>query len=237
MNRYVVMGLGLLVLAGAGACKGQATGGPELKTEDEKTLYAIGLMLGKNALGSMKLTPAEVELVKRGLTDATSGQKPAVELEAYLPKVQAFAQARAQAAASAAAGPQKDKGKAFADEAAKAAGAVRSPTGLVFQSLAPGSGKNPTATDVVKVNYRGTLIDGNEFDNSAKHGGPAQFPLNRVIPCWTEGVQMMKVGGKAKLVCPAEIAYGNQGQGQIPAGATLVFEVELLEAKPGQPSQ
>jgi FKBP-type peptidyl-prolyl cis-trans isomerase FkpA len=106
---------------------------------------------------------------------------------------------------------------------------VRTASGLVYRSLADGKGDKPTAASTVKVNYRGTFIDGKEFDASAKHGGPATFPLNRVIPCWTEGVQMMKVGGKAKLVCPPSIAYGERGApGAIPPNSTLVFEVELL---------
>ena len=106
---------------------------------------------------------------------------------------------------------------------------VTKPSGLVFQSLADGKGPSPTAMDVVKVHYRGTLVDGKEFDSSYKRGQPAEFPLNRVIPCWTEGVQLMKVGGKAKLTCPAAIAYGSSGAaGVIPPNATLTFEIELL---------
>jgi FKBP-type peptidyl-prolyl cis-trans isomerase FkpA len=106
---------------------------------------------------------------------------------------------------------------------------VTKPSGLVFQSLVDGKGASPAATDVVKVNYRGTFPDGKEFDSSYKRGEPTEFPLNRVIPCWTEGVQMMKVGGKAKLTCPASIAYGASGAaGVIPPNATLNFEIELL---------
>jgi FKBP-type peptidyl-prolyl cis-trans isomerase FkpA len=113
--------------------------------------------------------------------------------------------------------------------AAKEKGAVKTSSGLVYQSLKDGSGASPAATDTVKVNYRGTLTNGSEFDSSAKNGGPVAFPLNRVIPCWTEGVQKMKVGGKAKLTCPSSIAYGSRGAGGvIPPDATLVFEVELL---------
>ena len=119
------------------------------------------------------------------------------------------------------------------DVAAKAAqepGAVVTPSGLVFKSLKDGSGASPKATDTVKVHYRGTFPDGKEFDSSYKTGQPAEFPLNGVIKCWTEGVQMMKVGGKARLTCPAAIAYGERGAGGglIPPNATLLFEVELL---------
>jgi len=113
--------------------------------------------------------------------------------------------------------------------AAKEAGAVVSPSGLVYRSLREGDGPSPAATDKVRVHYRGTFPDGREFDSSYKTNNPAEFPLNRVIKCWTEGVQKMKVGGKAKLTCPASIAYGERGAGGvIPPNATLQFEVELL---------
>jgi FKBP-type peptidyl-prolyl cis-trans isomerase FkpA len=113
--------------------------------------------------------------------------------------------------------------------AAAEAGAVVTDSGLVFRSLKDGSGPSPTAADTVRVHYRGTLPDGKEFDSSIKRGQPAEFPLNRVIKCWTEGVQRIKVGGKAKLTCPPAIAYGERGAGGvIPPNATLIFEVELL---------
>ena len=113
--------------------------------------------------------------------------------------------------------------------AAKEPGASAAASGLVYKSLKDGTGASPKASDTVKVNYKGTLVDGTKFDASADHGGPISFPLNRVIPCWTEGVQKMKVGGKAKLTCPSAIAYGPRGAGGvIPPNATLVFEVELL---------
>ena len=113
--------------------------------------------------------------------------------------------------------------------AAKEPGAAVAASGLVYKSIKDGSGASPKATDTVKVNYKGMLPDGTKFDASADHGGPITFPLNRVIPCWTEGVQKMKVGGKAKLTCPSAIAYGARGAGGvIPPNATLVFEVELI---------
>ena len=117
-----------------------------------------------------------------------------------------------------------------ASAAAKEAGAVVTPSGLVYRSLKDGKGANPTAADTVKVHYRGTFPDGKEFDSSYKRGEPIEFPLNGVIKCWTEGVQKMKVGGKAKLTCPSSIAYGERGAGGgvIPPNATLQFEVELL---------
>ncbi|RCW63436.1 FKBP-type peptidyl-prolyl cis-trans isomerase [Pseudorhodoferax soli] len=115
------------------------------------------------------------------------------------------------------------------DAAAKEPGAQTTASGLVYRSLQDGSGASPGASDKVKVHYRGTFLDGKEFDSSYKRNAPIEFPLNGVIPCWTEGVQKMKVGGKAKLTCPAAIAYGSRGAGGvIPPNATLQFEVELL---------
>jgi FKBP-type peptidyl-prolyl cis-trans isomerase FkpA len=117
-----------------------------------------------------------------------------------------------------------------AANAAKEPGAVVTASGLVYRSLKDGTGASPSAADVVKVHYRGTFPDGKEFDSSIARGKPAEFPLNGVIKCWTEGVQRMKVGGKAKLTCPASIAYGERGAGGglIPANATLHFDIELL---------
>ncbi len=118
------------------------------------------------------------------------------------------------------------------DKAAKEKGAVKTASGMVYRSIKEGSGKSPTAASVVEVNYRGTLPNGTEFDSSYKRHQSATFPLSRVIPCWTEGVQMMKVGGKAQLVCPPELAYGARGAGNVvPPNATLIFEVELLGVK------
>ena len=121
-----------------------------------------------------------------------------------------------------------------ADHAPSAPAAPSAPvttaSGLIYESVKDGTGPNPRATDVVTVHYRGTLLDGTEFDSSYKRNAPASFPLSRVIPCWTEGLQRMKVGGKARLTCPPEIAYGTRGAGRaIPPNATLRFEVELLK--------
>jgi FKBP-type peptidyl-prolyl cis-trans isomerase FkpA len=119
--------------------------------------------------------------------------------------------------------------KAYLEKAAAMPGATRTASGLVYRELRAGAGASPKPTDVVKVHYRGTLVDGKEFDSSYKRNEPAQFPLSRVIPCWTEGVQKMKIGGKSQLVCPSNIAYGDAGSPpDIPGGATLIFEIELL---------
>lgn len=118
------------------------------------------------------------------------------------------------------------------DKAAKEKGAVKTASGMVYKSLREGKGKSPVASSTVEVNYRGTLTNGTEFDSSYKRNQSISFPLSGVIPCWTEGVQKMKVGGKAKLVCPPELAYGSRGAGgAVPPNATLIFEVELLNIR------
>jgi FKBP-type peptidyl-prolyl cis-trans isomerase FkpA len=196
------------------------------KTEEEKTFYAMGLVAARS-FADLKLSPRELDLVKKGLGDAlTPGKKIEVDLSAYEQKVQEMARKRLMAAAEL----KKEKEKAFADKAAGEKGAQRSDSGLVYVEIKEGSGESPKTTDTVKVHYAGKLTDGKEFDSSYRRGQPVEFPLNGVIPCWTEGLQKMKPGGKAKLVCPSSIAYGDSGRPPvIPGGATLVFEVELLE--------
>jgi FKBP-type peptidyl-prolyl cis-trans isomerase FkpA len=195
------------------------------KTEDEKTLYAVGLAIARQ-IAVFNLTPAELELVKQGVTDAATGKKPIVELEAYNRKIQDLANARRTAQGEKLAAVSKE----YLEKAAQEKGAVKTDSGLVYLSLKEGTGTSPAATDKVKVHYRGTLVDGQEFDSSYKRNQPAEFPLSGVIKCWTEGLQKMKPGGKARLVCPPAIAYGDKGAGAaIPPNATLIFEVELLE--------
>jgi FKBP-type peptidyl-prolyl cis-trans isomerase FkpA len=197
-----------------------------LTTDDQKTIYAIGLSMAKN-LSQLDLSPAELEIVKRAISDGAAG-KPAIDLNTWGPKINALAQARSARAAT----QEKARSKAYLDTAAAEPGATRTPSGLVYRELAAGTGASPKATDKVKVHYRGTLVNGTEFDSSYKRNEPAEFPLNGVIACWTEGVQRMKVGGKSKLVCPSDIAYGDQGRPSIPGGATLIFEIELLGVNP-----
>jgi len=209
-----------------------ATRAQTLKTEDEKTLYALGLLVGGN-LKSLTLKPAELAIVQHGIADAATAKKPQVELEKYGPLVQAFAQKRGNAAAD----KEKAAAKEFAAKAAKEPGATALPSGLVFKTLKPGTGSSPAATDKVKVNYEGKLTDGTVFDSSYKRGEPIEFGLNGVIKCWTEGVQKMKVGETAQLVCPSDIAYGDRGHPPtIPGGATLVFKIELLGITPSAPA-
>lgn len=219
IGRIAVVAALALTLAAASAFALEAP-----KTDEEKTLYAIGLIIAKQ-LRVFNLSPDELERVKQGVTDGATAEKPAVEIAEYNSKVQELAKARIKV--------QSDKlvavGKEMQDKAAKEKGAVRTDSGVVFISLKEGSGVSPKATDTVKVHYKGTLHDGKEFDSSYKRNKPAEFKLDGVIKCWTEGVQKMKPGGKATLVCPPATAYGDKGMGDILPGSTLQFEVELLE--------
>ncbi|MEO8591685.1 MAG: FKBP-type peptidyl-prolyl cis-trans isomerase [Candidatus Solibacter sp.] len=194
-----------------------------LQTDDEKTVYALGQSIGQS-LSMFNLTPAEVEIVKRAIGDAAVG-KHEVELSEWGPKIDPLARSRAAVVAE----KEKASSAAYLAKCAAEPGAVKTESGLVYKELKVGTGPSPAATDTVKVHYRGTLTNGTEFDSSYKRNEPTQFPLNGVIKCWTEGVQRMKVGGKSQLVCPSDLAYGDQGRPSIPGGATLVFEVELIE--------
>jgi len=206
-----------------------------LATDDEKTIYALGLSMYRS-LGQFDLSPAELGVLAKALMDSAAG-KPEIDIQTWGPKIQGLATARA------ARGTQKQKAlsAAFMSKAMVEAGAQKTESGLVYREMRPGTGESPKASDTVKVNYRGTLVDGTEFDSSYKRGEPAEFPLANVIKCWTEGVQKMKPGGKSLLICPSDIAYGDEGRPGIPGGATLVFEVELLSisaptpAPPAQP--
>jgi len=195
---------------------------PALTTDDEKTIYALGLSVYRS-LSPFDLSPAELEILKRALSDAAAG-KPAVEITTWGPKIDPLAKARAAKVAL----RQKTASSAFLLKAAAEPGVVKTDSGLLYKEIKAGTGPSPVASDKVTVNYRGTFTDGKEFDSSYSRNQPAEFPLTNVIRCWTEGVQKMKVGGKARLVCPSDIAYGDQGRGGIPGGATLIFEIELI---------
>ncbi|MFP2908870.1 FKBP-type peptidyl-prolyl cis-trans isomerase [Pyxidicoccus sp. 3LFB2] len=214
--------------AGGGATTGSAAGGGNAsnpQTEEQKTLYALGLSIGRS-ISVFDMSPEELEYVKAGITTQVKGEKSPVDMETYGPKLQELARTRSTRKAE----QEKEKSKKFLEDAAKESGAQKTESGLVYKELTAGTGESPKASDIVKVHYKGTLTNGTEFDSSYKRGEPTQFPLQGVIKCWTEGVQKMKVGGKAKLTCPSDIAYGDRGAPpNIPGGAALVFEVELLE--------
>lgn len=190
-----------------------------------KTLYALGVYLSQN-LAPFNLTPSEVETVTRGIKDGVSGKAGDVDPRAYGPKFQELAKKRSQAVAA----KEKKRSDAFLAAAAKKKGVTKTASGLLYEETKAGTGASPKATDQVKVHYHGTLQDGTVFDSSVERRKPATFGLNRVIKCWTEGVQLMKVGGKSKLICPSDIAYGDRGAPpKIKPGAALTFEVELLD--------
>jgi FKBP-type peptidyl-prolyl cis-trans isomerase FkpA len=195
------------------------------QTEDQKTLYALGLALSRN-LATFELTQEELGFVTQGMEDGVLKKEAKVDSQAYQPKIQAFARDRQASAAV----KEKAAGQEYLAKAEKEKGVEKLPSGLIYKETQAGTGKQPATTDRVKVHYNGTLTDGTVFDSSIQRGQPATFPLNGVIKCWTEGVQKMKVGGKARLVCPPDIAYGDRGAPPlIKPGATLVFDVELLE--------
>ncbi|KAF0126598.1 MAG: FKBP-type peptidyl-prolyl cis-trans isomerase FkpA [Elusimicrobia bacterium] len=223
MKKFILAAAALAVLAPAYA--------QELNTEDEKTLYYLGRMVSRN-LKQFNLTPGEGKLVVLGFSESLDGKDSRVD-ESYGQKIGEFISKKQEALAA----EEKAKAKPFLDKAAKERGAKRAKSGLIYKETKRGKGASPKADDMVKVHYHGTFTDGKVFDSSVERKQPAEFPLGAVIPCWTEGVQMMKIGGKATLTCPSDIAYGDEGRPPfIPGGATLIFDVELLEiVKPEKP--
>lgn len=193
-------------------------------TEDQKVLYFLGQAVSSK-IKQFEFTKEESKYIIQGFSEALAGQKSKAD-ETYGMKLNAFLAKKQEAIVA----KQKGAAKPFLDKMSKEKGAEKLPSGVIYIPVKEGAGVMPKATDMVKVHYHGTFPDGKVFDSSVDRGTPAEFPLSGVIPCWTEGVQKIKVGGKAKLVCPSDTAYGDQGAGgAIPGGATLVFEVELLE--------
>jgi FKBP-type peptidyl-prolyl cis-trans isomerase FkpA len=199
---------------------------PEPTTDEEKTLYALGLAINQS-LSNFTLSEAEFEIVKSGLTDGFHKKTSKVDLQAYGLKISQLQQARALVIAEA----EKKVGAAFLAKAAAEPGAKKTESGAILTTLKEGSGAIPKVTDMVKMHYLGTLIDGTVFDSSAKQGEPAaMIRVNEMSKCWVEGIQQIKVGSKSKLVCPSSLAYRDKGLPPlIKPGATLVFEIELLE--------
>lgn len=202
---------------------------PELKSQKEKASYAIGLDMGN----SLKKNEIDVDpdILFKGIKDALSGGKHAMtdqEIKDTIVSLQKDMQTKQQARTKTAGEKNKKEGEAFLAENKKKEGVMSLPSGLQYKILKKGTGKSPKATDSVTVNYRGTLIDGTEFDSSYKRGQPATFPVNGVIPGWTEALQLMKEGDKWQLFIPSNLAYGERGTGgPIGPNATLIFEVEL----------
>lgn len=224
--RYAILTVSLGAMFACGSAGGSAASqAVKLETEDQKTLYALGLLVGRN-VKPFGLTADELMIVKAGFTDSVTDAKPQVELDTYGPLVSQLARKRAESRAE----DGKKKGQEFAESVAKQSNSTKTDSGIVIRTITPGNGGSPVATDVVKVHYEGKLIDGTVFDSSIKRNEPAEFPLNGVVPCWREAVQKMKKGEKSQIVCPSDLAYGDAGQPpDIPPGATLSFEVELLD--------
>lgn len=197
----------------------------ELETEEQKTLYAIGLAVAAS-MDPYALEEGELRYLLAGLEDGVLDREPRVALDDYVAKIREFGQARSQAVAKV----EREKGEAFLAEAAEQEDAVTTDSGLVFIPVEEGSGESPGPEDTVRVHYHGTLRDGTVFDSSRDRGTPAEFPVGRVIPCWSQALQRMNVGGKATIYCPPDIAYADTGAPpHIKPGASLKFDVELLE--------
>lgn len=203
-----------------------------LRSSEDKVLYALGLSLAER-VRDFELTAAEAALVQAGLQDGMSGGKTAVSLAQWVERIEKLQARRREATAL----REKESARAYYAAAEREPGAIKRPSGLIYRELRAGSGTSPRSDSRVRVHYHGTRVDGSVFDSSLKRERPAEFALGSVIPCWREAVPLMKTGGKARLVCPAEIAYGQKGMPpKIKPGATLVFEIELLEVKGAAPA-
>ena len=226
--------LALAVMAATVPAFAQEAAKPEM-TEAQKTMYFLGGAL-YSQVQSFDFTAEEQEYITKGFAEAVKHQSVKLDPAKYNQEVQKVLEAKYKAKVDA----EKGEGKAFIARETKANKKLKPQTlksGVVYIQTQKGKGKSPAETDIVKVHYHGTLANGRVFDSSVERNQPAEFPLNGVIPCWTEGVQKMKVGGKAILLCPSETAYGDRGAGPIAGGATLKFEVELLDIVPPAPEE
>jgi FKBP-type peptidyl-prolyl cis-trans isomerase FkpA len=194
-----------------------------LISDDDKVIYSVGVTVARS-IAMLDLDEREIEILNRGMADRLFDRPLAVDLSEYAPKMTALAKARMAQVAQ----REREASKAFLAQAAAVPGAVTTESGLIYKETKAGTGSSPGPTDRVKVDYHGTLRDGTVFDSSRDRGEPGTFALNRVIACWSEALQMMKVGGRATIVCPADIAYGDRGTGEIKPGAALRFDVELI---------
>ena len=213
-----------------------ATSAAELDTPISRQSYSIGASMGSFALNRQEQLEGldmalDMEIVRKGFNDALNGE-PAMsmeEMQTIIRNSDQEVRAKQEAMAKQDAETNIAAGATYLAQNAEKEGVTVTESGLQYEVMVEGTGAKPEATDIVKVHYKGTLIDGTEFDSSYSRGEPAEFPLNRVIPGWTEGVQLMSEGSKFKFVIPSELAYGERATGSITPNSTLIFEVELLE--------
>lgn len=199
--------------------------GTNPSTDDEKSVYAIGHDMGTK-LQSLQLSDKEQKVLEKGIRDGMAGKEAVIDLREMFPKISEFIRSRSERITA----EEVEGSEKFLKEVAERDDVITTESGLMYTVEKEGDGPSPTAEDTVRVHYHGTLRDGKVFDSSRDRGEPAEFKLNLVIRCWTEGLQLMKVGGKSTLYCPSDLAYGDRGAPpQISPGAALVFEVELLE--------
>ena len=231
MKKLALLALSIFALSACNQSGGTDVKSIKIDSEEDKTFYAMGFMLGSN-LARLELKDDEIQALYKGLVSSAKGEKPDLELQTYQPKIQEMFKKRMEKIAS----KQQEGGKTFLEDFLKNnKDAKKTKSGLVYQIMKEGGKKKPSETDTVEVHYHGTLINGEVFDSSVDRGKTISFPLNRVIKGWTEGVQLIGEGGKVKLVIPPELAYGEAGAPpKIPGGATLVFEVELFKIKKGE---
>ncbi len=203
---------------------------PELKTEEQRTIYAFGAVVGEGIRqGGIDLNELDSDIFLMGVQDGMGEKNYRVVLANYKEKIDAYLKEQKTASLE----KMKATNTDFLATAAKEAGATKTDSGLIINELSAGSGESPGPMNVVKVHYKGTFTNGEVFDSSFDRGEPAVFPLNRVIPCWTEAVQRMKAGGKYKIICPAELAYAQPGHPM--EGKILIFDIEFLEIIDNKP--
>ncbi|ACE84616.1 FKBP-type peptidyl-prolyl cis-trans isomerase [Cellvibrio japonicus] len=233
-KRLLVLGLMAASTTLIVGCKEEAKqdDSAKLTTLEQKANYIIGQNIGRNLKnGGLAIEPESLALALADIRDGKDSRISEEEMQKIMQEVQEKAIAKQEEEQKKLSEENQTKGKAFLDENKAKEGVVATESGLQYKVITEGKGAKPKATDTVTVHYTGKLIDGTEFDSSAKHGQPATFPLDGVIPGWTEALQLMPQGSKWEIYIPSELAYGAGGQGPIPPSSTLIFEVELLEIK------
>ncbi len=220
------LSLGMLLITGCAASAEDTT--PAMDTDEQKALYAVGFTMSKN-LQNLELTPEELALVQAGMRDGVLGNEEKIDTRALLPRLQEIFDGRIKAKIE----KDREAGLKVCEAAKAEEGVTVLSSGAVYRETQAGDGAQPAATDKVKINYKGTFYNGTVFDRSPE-GKPAEFYMNKVIPCLQEGVARMKVGGKATLTCPPDSAYGDSGTPGILPGSTLIFDVELLGIEPAE---